>query len=432
MLSQYHVNGQTLDSLDLKVLLVTNGVKVSRRVYEVFGRTHRLSPNPQTCNCLLLPDGTVVHLVDLAMHMGYVKRALSWETVRGLRYMFQLRTPFSLELAGSGQPVLLWKGQEVTRVAFPPASRFYQQKTSSGLPFLGNAVLQALDILSFQCLWPCQYAQAGQACQFCYSGGLFERLARKGLPQPRMPSPRDVAEIARYALLVEGAAKHIQLTGGSTMNTEAECALVKGFLDEIDRIVGLKKIPGEILVYTTPPSNPAEVDQLFAAGADRVVCSLEVWDERLARVVTPGKFKFAGRQRFLNCLRYIAQRYGPNRACSSFVVGLEPAETYLEAARTLAAEGIVPIASLWLPFGRPVQGRMRAPGLDYYRQIKDGLARVYQIYGVVPPGSNGLNVCLCRDVWNHLGDLSGSTQPCECSAPSVRHLTDTSQQECRR
>ena len=427
MLGQYRVNGETLDSLDLKVLLVTKGVKVGGRVYEAFGRTHRLDPDPQTCNCLLLPDGTVVHLVDLAMHMGYIKKALSWEMLRNLRYMFQLRTPFSLEVADSGHPVLLWKGEEITRVTFPPASRFYERKTSSGLPFLGNAVLQGLDILAFQCLWPCQYAQAGHACQFCFSGGLFERFARKGMRLPPTPSPRDVAEMVHYAVMVERAAKHIQLTGGSTMNTQAECAVVKGFLDEIDRVVGLKNIPGEILVYTTPPSDPAEVDRLFSAGADRVVCSLEVWDEQLARVVTPGKWKFAGRQRFLNCLKYIAKRYGPNRACSSFVVGLEPVETYLEAAKTLASDGIVPIASIWLPFGRPVQGRMQTPGLDYYRKIKEGLARVYETFGIVPPGSNGLNVCMCRDVWNHLEDLLGSAHPCECHTPPIRHLSGASQ-----
>ena len=85
MLGQYRVNGESLDSLDLKVLLVTRGVKVSGRVYETFGRDCRLDPDPQTCNCLLLPDGTVVHLVDLAMHMAYIKKALSWEMLRNLR-----------------------------------------------------------------------------------------------------------------------------------------------------------------------------------------------------------------------------------------------------------------------------------------------------------------------------------------------------------
>ena len=70
---------------------------------------------------------------------------------------------------------------------------------------------------------------------------------------------------------------------------------------------------------------------------------------------------------------------------------------------------------------------MRTPGLDYYRKIKEGLVHIYETYGIVPPGGNGLNVCLCRDVWNHLADLSGSAYPSECHAPPVRHLVETSQ-----
>jgi hypothetical protein len=147
------------------------------------------------------------------------------------------------------------------------------------------------------------------------------------------------------------------------------------------------------------------VDQVFEAGADRVACSLEVWDQELAKIITPGKAKFLGRQRQLNCLTHIADKYGPNKACSSFVVGLEPAESYLAGAEFLAMRGIVPIASIWIPFGRPVMGIYQAPGLDFYRRVKEGLAAIYEKYRVVPPGSVGLNVCICRDAWNHRAEV---------------------------
>ena len=104
---------------------------------------------------------------------------------------------------------------------------------------------------------------------------------------------------------------------------EVECRVIVEYLSEIDRVVGLGNIPGEILVYTTPPRDPTEVDQVFAAGADRVACSLEVWDEELAKIITPGKAKFTGRQRHVDCLTCIANTYGSNRACMSFVVGVE-------------------------------------------------------------------------------------------------------------
>jgi hypothetical protein len=101
----------------------------------------------------------------------------------------------------------------------------------------------------------------------------------------------------------------------------------------------------------------------------------------------------------LAALRHIAAKHGPNRACSSFIVGVEPAESFLEGARHLAQLGIVPIASLWIPFGRPVRGERRAPGVEYYQTVKEGLARIYTDYGIHPPGGRGLNVCMCRDAW---------------------------------
>ncbi len=426
MLSKYRIGGRELDSWDLKVLLVTQGVKVSGSVYRRFGGSYRLHPNPERCNCLILPEGKRIvfldtpghaaftsmrargaHLTDIAMHLRYVRRALSLSRPADLLHALRVRAPFRLEVSRTGEPVLTHKGAEVAAVRFPPASRFYEQKTSSGLPFLGNAVLQGLDFLSFQCLWPCDYARAGYPCQFCYSGALFAKLERRGRPMPPAPSPEDVAEIAEYAVRVEGSAKHIQLTGGSTMQTAAECARVAAYLEAIDARVGLGNIPGEVLVYTTPPANPADIDRVFGAGADRVACSLEVWDEELARAITPGKCKFAGRERYLACLRYIARKYGPNRACSSFVVGLEPAESFLRGAEVLAADGIVPIASVWIPFGRPVLGTSRAPGLDFYRRVKEGLASIYERYGIVPPGSLGLNACICRDTWRERAEILG-------------------------
>lgn len=100
-----------------------------------------------------------------------------------------------------------------------------------------------------------------------------------------------------------------------------------------------------------------------------------------------------------DCLEYIAKKFGPGKACSNFMIGLEPVESCLAGAEYLAARGIVPIASVWIPFGRPVRGSMQPPPLDYYRRIRDGFARLYQKYQLEPPGGTGLNVCMCRDIY---------------------------------
>lgn len=417
MLGRYQLGGEEVDSLELKSLLVTNGVKVSNEVYQEFAGEGRIYPDPLKCNCVIFPDDTVAQLTDVALHLRYLKQAMSLDSLGSVGTLLQAGSAFELKVSTAGRPLLTYKGADVTDVRFPPPSRFYDQKTSEGLPFLGNAVLQGIDTLSFQCLWPCEYARAGFPCQFCYSGGISWRLAKKHMPEPSVPTLRDVAEIYVYAVREEKQARVVQVTGGSTLDPEAECGRIRRILEEIDSFAGLSSLEGEMLIYTSPPREPKTIDQVFDAGADRVACSLEVWDEKLASFITPGKIRFAGRERFLNCLKYISKEYGPGKACSSFVVGVGPAESFLEGAEYLATQGIATIASLWIPFGRPVMGKSRAPGLDYYRKVKEGLMQINCRYGVEPPGEKGFNVCLCRDAWNHrsekydLGNLRPSSSP---------------------
>jgi hypothetical protein len=181
--------------------------------------------------------------------------------------------------------------------------------------------------------------------------------------------------------------------------------MIKQVLDETDSVAGLKNIKGEVLVFTTPPSDPKMLDPVFDAGADRVACSLEVWDEGLAHIITPGKVKFTTRERHMDALKYIAKEYGPNKACSTFVVGLEPVESFLKGAESLARDGIVAIASLWVPFGRPVMGNVKAPALEYYCRVKVGLAEIYEKHGIVPPGGAGFNTDIDKDIWYHRSEL---------------------------
>jgi hypothetical protein len=395
----FKLNGETVDTIDLKSLLVSRGIRVSGKIYTKFGNVFRISQNPLECNMIILPDNTIVHLTDLAFHMKYIKSAISWDAFKQLKYFSQLKTPFRLDLDESDAPFVYYNKQKVTTITFPKPTNFYEQKTSSGIPFIRNAVLQGTQWLSFQLLWKCDYACAGEPCQYCYSGGELYNLTRRRKKLPQYPKPDDIAEIVEYAVIKEKYVDSIQITGGSTFNVQAECDKIVEILNAINKKVGRENIKGEILVYTTPPQDPRMVDQIYTAGADRIAMSLEIWDEKLARQIMPGKMKYTGRQRHLDALLYASSKYGKNRACSNFIIGLEPLESLLEGAEFLASKGIVPVASIWMPFGRPVLGSMKAPELGYYQKVKQELARIYYQYGIVPPGAKGLNVCMCRDIY---------------------------------
>jgi hypothetical protein len=388
----YQWDGRTIDSVELKCLVVSRGLTIDRAVYKKFGGAYRLSPNALTCNCFKLPDGTIVMATDLGMHLSTLSSMFSWDNLKLFKHMADMRTDFRLALS-EGEPVLLYQNAEICPVSFLPGTDFFKKRTKSGLPFIGNAVLQGCDWVAFQCLWPCEYAIAGKACAFCFSGGQFEALARRGKPMPGVPTPADVAEIVGYAAAHCGV-NSVQITGGSTFESSVE----EGYITEILGAIHRAQLTGEILLYITPPDDTAVLDRYFGLGASRVACSLEVWDDALAEKITPGKRAFTTKERHLRALTYIAERHGPGKAFSNFIIGLEPLSSLLEGAASLAARGIIPAASVWMPFGKPVLGSMKPPGLDFFRAVKEGFAELYLKYNLSPAGNCGLNVCVERDI----------------------------------
>jgi len=98
MLYKYILNGEELDSIDLKVLLVTKGMNIqSDEIFERFGKTNRLSSfkDPQSCNCLLLPDNTVVHITNIGPQSPF-SMAIDEDSVVYIEYEGEfVRGPFS-------------------------------------------------------------------------------------------------------------------------------------------------------------------------------------------------------------------------------------------------------------------------------------------------------------------------------------------------
>jgi hypothetical protein len=374
---RFGVGEQAVDVFDLKTLLLTRGINVPEEIVQRFGRTHRLAPtnHPFCCNCLVLPGRVPTHM----FHIGP-------------------GADFSLMVDAAGEPWLTYRGKAVTKVDFPPATSFYERSTDKGFPFQLMAVLQGLDVVSFPYLWPCQFALGGQPCDFCYQGNMTLDMKRAGQPLPPIATAEDVAEAVEYGVRSEGI-RDVQLTGGSEVDSACgEVPLVVEVLKAIDRRLGLKDIPGEIYVYTSAPRDPAAVDALFAAGVDRVAYDLNVWDKAIFAEACPGISRHVGREQQLRALEYAAQRHGPNKVCSAFVVGLEPVESLLAGAKYVAERGIVPLFSVWLPHFRPVRGSTTPPGLDYYRRARAGFVELFRRYKLEPPGASGLNVCMCRDL----------------------------------
>ena len=64
MLATYDLDGQPVDALDLKCLLIGAGMRYPARVHKAVAGRARLEPpsNAYACNCIILPGEVAVHL----------------------------------------------------------------------------------------------------------------------------------------------------------------------------------------------------------------------------------------------------------------------------------------------------------------------------------------------------------------------------------
>jgi hypothetical protein len=223
-------------------------------------------------------------------------------------------------------------------------------------------------------------------------------MAGYNLPSPSFP---EVAEVISWAIENAGV-QEVQLTAGTLFGSQTECTRYAELLRTIDRMVGLNKIKSELYCYLTAPQNPSEIDQLFDAGVDRVGHDLHVWNPKLHTRFAPGHARHVTRETQLRALEHVANKFGPNKAFSAFVVGLEPLDDLIAGAEWLASRGIVPAFSVWMPTPGSVTAETKPPGLDYYQQARREFARLYRQHGLNPPGAPaGSHVSLCRDIYRH-------------------------------
>lgn len=69
-------------------------------------------------------------------------------------------------------------------------------------------------------------------------------------------------------------ARYVQLTGGSSMDPQAECRQVTEMLMAIDEIVGIDSVGGEILVYTSRYLIPQPSTRSFKLGQQELLATL--------------------------------------------------------------------------------------------------------------------------------------------------------------
>ncbi|MCX7877473.1 MAG: radical SAM protein [Ignavibacteria bacterium] len=293
---------------------------------------------------------------------------------------------FKVSLSGNSI-ILLKNGLEVCEVRWPKRPDFYDRKTSSGELMKKVASVRGDCGLRICFDNACNYFSKNEQCKFC---NIVPSRQRNRKHVVTVKETQDIYEVVKEAIIDNEICPHLAMTAGAA----ADDGL--GNLPQI--LEGLKPLQKEkyfpVVTAITATRNHEETEYLCSSGISSVAFNIEIWDKELFSEICPGKQRRIGRERWIQSLFEARDLLKPARALSSFVVGLEPAESLLEGIEFLSSNGIFPIMSPFIPMvGTEYEGKP-SPDADWIWDVHEKATDI--IYRNLPEAFSD-------EIWN--GDI---------------------------
>ena len=308
--------------------------------------------------------------------------------------------------AGEGEELgLTLDGRPVADVELPPMPEYYRHTLANGKTVLETApTIQWGYLIYLTVLRLCQYFGAKEECRFCDINHNWRQHKREGRPYTGIKPVEDVLEalaiIDRHD--AEGTSRAYTLTGGSItgrVDGLAEADFYGRYARAIeDRFPG--RWIGKVVAQALPRS---DVQRYRDHGISIYHPNYEVWDERLFRLICPGKERYVGRAEWHRRILDAAEVFGPRHVIPNFVAGVEMArpfgfETVDEAIASTAegldffmSRGITPRFTTWCPEPATPLGHDNREGapLLYHVRLLEAYRERLAAHGLQPPPGYG-------------------------------------------
>jgi hypothetical protein len=278
-------------------------------------------------------------------------------------------------IIGDGSAHALMEGDEhVIRVEFQKKPLWQQKTTADGTPMSSIGISQHGDMLILNPTPGCEYflhrnEKTGEnyRCKFCHYGVPDKRT--KQLGQEIGTGEIGAEHIERIMNVCEAAQseiKHFYLVGGSMVDIEEEG---KRYVQLAEAVQKVNKSNIPVCCGSSALKHDAML-QLKDAGVTGVCLNLEIWDEKLWEIVSPGKSRFVGRDQWIQGLLDAVEIFGRGNVMSAFVSGIEltvengfkktddALASCTEGTKWLLEHGILSLYSIQWPFAAQ-------PGKDF-------------------------------------------------------------------
>jgi hypothetical protein len=296
-------------------------------------------------------------------------------------------------------------GRAIADVTLPPLPEYYRHPLANGKTVMETApTIQWGYLIYLTVLRLCQYFGAHEECKFCDINHNWRQHKRAGRPYTGVKPVEDVIEalalIDRYD--VERTSQAYTLTGGSVTSTVdglAEADFYGRYAQAIE-----ERFPGRWIGKVVAQALPrADVQRYKDYGITIYHPNYEVWDERLFRIISPGKERYVGRDEWHRRIFDAAEVFGARYVIPNFVAGVEMARPYgfetVDAAIASTTEGldhfmsrgITPRFTTWCPEPTTPLGRDNPDGapLEYHIRLLEAYREALDRHGLQPPPGYG-------------------------------------------
>jgi len=252
--------------------------------------------------------------------------------------------------------------------------QFYnpKYKTTDGIEMKKIALVHGVDCLASTIYQECMYWACGEACKFC--GIELSLQSGDTIIEKNYHQMVEVIATAKK----EGRCNHMTLTSG----TEEEIS--KGAKRYIEFLKGIKKeYPNLPLhVQIEPLKDLTYLNKLKEAGADTIGIHIEMLDENIRKIVTPGKSHIPYSLFESNWIHAL-EVFGNNQVETYILTGFgESPDELVKDLEKVISIGVIPFIT---PV-RSIPGRNKLPLTNYIILINTYIrtAKLMKDYGVNP------------------------------------------------
>jgi hypothetical protein len=314
-------------------------------------------------------------------------------------------SPYRISGDGDGGLALWLDGACFADVSLPEMPAYYRTALSNGKSVMEIApTIQWGYLIYLTVLRLCQYFGAKEECKFCDINHNWRQHKQAGRPYTGVKPVEEVLEaleiIDRFD--TEGTSHAYTLTGGS-VTSKVEGLAEAEFYGRYARAIE-ERFPGRWIGKVVAQALPKEEARIFHDHGIRIYHpNYEVWDERLFKIISPGKQRYVGREEWHRRILDARDIFGARYVIPNFVAGVEMARPYgftevgeaIESTRQglefFMSRGVTPRFTTWCPEPTTPLGKANPEGapLEYHVRLLEIYRETMEKHGHRPPPGYG-------------------------------------------